>query len=58
MRLIPTLTACALLLSATEALAAANSTRIAETGAYLLGMRIAAVWPTTGSCAPEKLSAT
>jgi len=37
MPLIPTLTACALLLSATEALAAANSTRIAETGAYLLG---------------------
>ncbi len=37
MQLIPTFTACALLLSATEVFAAANSTRIAETGAYLLG---------------------
>jgi hypothetical protein len=37
MQLIPTLTACALLLSASEIAAAANSTRIAETGAYLLG---------------------
>jgi len=37
MHLIPILTACGLLLSATEVFAAANSTRIAETGAFLLG---------------------
>ena len=37
MRMILSSTACALLLSATQALAAASSTRIAETGAYLLG---------------------
>jgi hypothetical protein len=37
MQLIPTFTACALLLSAGGTAAAANSTRIAETGAYLLG---------------------
>jgi hypothetical protein len=37
MQLIPTFTACAVLLWATEATAAASSTRIAETGAYLLG---------------------
>ena len=37
MQLIPTLTACVLLLSASEMASAANSTRIAETGAYLLG---------------------
>jgi hypothetical protein len=37
MRLIPTLAASALLLLGTEAIAAANSTRIAETGAFLLG---------------------
>jgi hypothetical protein len=37
MHLIPILTACVLLLPATEVAAAANSTRIAETGAFLLG---------------------
>jgi hypothetical protein len=37
MQLIRTLAACALLLSASGMAAAANSTRIAETGAYLLG---------------------
>ena len=37
MQLIRTLAACALLLSARGMAAAANSTRIAETGAYLLG---------------------
>ena len=37
MRLIRTLAACGLLLSASQAAVAANSTRIAETGAYLLG---------------------
>jgi hypothetical protein len=37
MQLIPTLTACALLVSASGMAAAASPTRIAETGAYLLG---------------------
>jgi hypothetical protein len=37
MRMILSPAACALLLSATQALAAAGPTRIAETGAYLLG---------------------
>jgi hypothetical protein len=37
MRLYPILVTSALLLVATEVIAAANSTRIAETGAYLLG---------------------
>ena len=37
MHLVPIFIACALLLSATGADAAANSARIAETGAYLLG---------------------
>ena len=37
MRMVSSVTTCALLLSATQAFAAASSTRIAETGAYLLG---------------------
>lgn len=37
MRAIPIFTAAALLLCGAEATAAANSTRIAETGAFLLG---------------------
>ncbi len=37
MKLIPILTAAALLLFGAEVAAAANSTRIAETGAFLLG---------------------
>jgi hypothetical protein len=37
MQLIPALTACVLALSASGTASAANSTRIAETGAYLLG---------------------
>lgn len=37
MHLVPIFAACGLLLSVTTAAAAANSTRIAETGAYLLG---------------------
>ena len=37
MRMVLFFIACGLLLSATQAFAAASSTRIAETGAYLLG---------------------
>jgi hypothetical protein len=37
MQLIPTLTACALLFAASGMAVAASPTRIAETGAYLLG---------------------